>query len=61
MEDGKNGYQVPIKDSRALADAIEKIIADDDRRVRFGNYSRAKALSEFDERTIAAEVVREML
>lgn len=61
VEDGKNGYQVPIKDSGALAGAIEKIIADDDRRVRFGRYSRAKALSELDERTIAAEVVREML
>lgn len=61
VEDGKNGYQVPIKDSQALANAIEKIITDDAKREAFGRYSRLKALDEFDERKVVSQVVKEML
>ena len=61
VEDGKNGYHVPIRDSNALANAIEKIIIDDDKRDAFGRYSRLKAVNEFDERKIVSQVVKEML
>ena len=61
VEDRKNGYHVPIKDSKALANAIEKIIADHDKKVKFGRYSRVKALNEFDERKIVSQVVQEIL
>ena len=61
VEDGKNGYHVPIKDSKALASAIEKIIVDNDKMEKFGRYSREKALNELDERKIVSEVVRKMM
>ncbi len=61
VEDGKNGYLVPIKDSEALAEAIEKIINDEGKRKAFGKYSRIKALNEFDERKIVTSVVNEIL
>lgn len=61
VEDGKNGYHVPIKDSMALARAIETIVADDDTRERFGRYSRMKAVNEFDERKVVAQVAKELL
>src|SRR5207237_7943469 len=61
VEHGNNGYHVQVKDFRALADAIREIIADDDKRERFGRYSREKAVAEFDEKTIVADVVRRML
>jgi len=61
VEDGKNGYLVPIKDSKALADAIEKLMIDDDKRREFGQYSRKKAVKEFDEKVIVPKVVKEFL
>jgi N,N'-diacetylbacillosaminyl-diphospho-undecaprenol alpha-1,3-N-acetylgalactosaminyltransferase len=61
VEHGKNGYHVPIKDSKALAYAIKEIVTDEDKMERFGRYSRAKAVNEFDENKIALEVVREIL
>ncbi len=61
VEDGKNGYHVPIKDSRALADAIKQIMTDDDKREKFGRYSRIKALNEFDENKVISKVVQGML
>lgn len=60
VEEGKNGYRVPIKDSKALADAIERIVTDDESRERFGRHSRAKAVNEFDENTVVSQVVHEM-
>lgn len=61
VEDDKNGYRVPIKDSQALANAIETIITDDSRRKAFGKYSRLKVLNEFDERKVVTQVVKEIL
>lgn len=61
VEDDKNGYRVPIKNSQALANAIEKIITNDAKRKAFGKYSRLKALNEFDERKIVSQVVKEIL
>ena len=61
VEEGKNGYLVPIKDSKALANAIEKLMVDEDKRREFGLYSRKKAVKEFDEKVIVPKVINEFL
>ena len=61
VEDGTNRYHVPINDSMALARAFERIVADDETHERFGRYSRMKAVNEFDERKVVAQVVKELL
>jgi glycosyltransferase involved in cell wall biosynthesis len=52
VEEGKNGFLVPIKDHVALASAIEKLVNNEELRVKMGKYGREKALREFDERII---------
>lgn len=61
IENGKNGYHVPIKSSEGLADAIEKIITDESKIKSFGIYSRQKALDEFDEKKIISQVISNIL
>lgn len=48
VEDGKNGYLVPIKDANKLSDALEELIVNKDLREKFGKYSYKKALQEFN-------------
>ena len=60
VEEGKNGYLVPVKDSTMLADAIIKILVDDNKCKAFGEYSRKKAVKEFDEKTIVSEVIKKI-
>ncbi|MBN1636138.1 MAG: glycosyltransferase family 4 protein [Deltaproteobacteria bacterium] len=57
VENGKNGYLVPIKNARALADAIEELMLDDGKRDQFGQYSRVKVKREYDEKVIVKEVI----
>ena len=47
VDDGVNGYLVPVKTTKELADAIEKLIVDSDLRIEFGMASRKKAETEF--------------
>jgi len=61
VDDGKNGYIVPIKDSKALAKAIAEIIRDETRLREFGKNSRLKALNEFDEKKIVRELIQEIV
>ena len=61
VEDGKNGYLVPIKDSQALADAIEMVMGDDEKRKQFGRYSRLKVEREYDEKVIVRQVINEFI
>jgi N,N'-diacetylbacillosaminyl-diphospho-undecaprenol alpha-1,3-N-acetylgalactosaminyltransferase len=61
LEEGKNGYLVPIRDPKALADAIEVLMNDDKKRKEFGRYSRLKAENEFDEKVIVQQVFKEFL
>ena len=47
VDDGVNGFLVPIKDSEALADKLRILIEDKDLRVKMGKASREKAEKEF--------------
>jgi N,N'-diacetylbacillosaminyl-diphospho-undecaprenol alpha-1,3-N-acetylgalactosaminyltransferase len=60
VEDGRNGYLVPPRDSRALAQAIARIMADDDLRQQFGQYSRRKMEREFDDQLVVARLMAEL-
>jgi glycosyltransferase involved in cell wall biosynthesis len=53
VDDGLNGYLVPIKDSASLAIAIEKMIAlSDSERIEMGKRGRTKVINEFDEKIV---------
>lgn len=58
VEEGKNGFSVPIKNAVALADAIERLINNEELRVRFGKYGREKVLREFDERIVVKKTIK---
>lgn len=47
VDEGVNGYLVPLKSVEELAEAIEKLLLDADLRKRFGVASRKKAEDEF--------------
>jgi N,N'-diacetylbacillosaminyl-diphospho-undecaprenol alpha-1,3-N-acetylgalactosaminyltransferase len=57
VEDGKNGFMIPIKDAKALAEAISRLLDDRQMQVVFGAYSRTKASREFDETIVAEQVL----
>ena len=48
VDDGVNGFLIPVKDSKALAEKLRILIEDKELRVRMGKASRAKAEQEFD-------------
>lgn len=48
VDEGINGLKVPVKNSRALADAIEQLINNPEKIVQMGKASRLKAEAEFD-------------
>ncbi len=48
VSDGVNGFLVPVKDSRTLAEAIDRLIENVELREKFGKASRQKAMEEFD-------------
>jgi len=58
--DGKNGYLVPIKDPESLAQAIERLLQDGDKRAAFGQYGRRWVEDEFDEGIVVRRVLREL-
>jgi glycosyltransferase involved in cell wall biosynthesis len=58
----RNGIEachVPVRDPDALAAAIVRLVDDPELRARMGAAARTRALSDFDERTIVATIVRE--
>lgn len=59
--DGLNGLIVPIKNSIALADGIERIINNEKLARDFGKKSREQALQELDEETIMNDLVKVIL
>lgn len=54
VRDGVNGYVVPMRDSRALAEKVNRVLADPGLRSRMGAASRRIAEEEFDWKLIAA-------
>jgi glycosyltransferase involved in cell wall biosynthesis len=54
VEPGANGLLVPARDSQALADALERLIASPDLREQFGRRSREKAVAEFSDAVVVA-------
>jgi len=60
VEEGKNGYLVPIKDSVALTEKLNILIGDSVKRRSFGEYSRKKAERCFDEKVIINRILTEL-
>jgi glycosyltransferase involved in cell wall biosynthesis len=58
VRDGVNGYVVPMRDPRALAEMVNLVLADADLRCRMGAASRRIAEEEFDWKLIAAQTKR---
>ena len=52
IDAGVTGLLVPVRDAKALADAIEELISDPTRCARMGQAGRALAESVFDERQV---------
>jgi glycosyltransferase involved in cell wall biosynthesis len=49
---GENGLLVPVRDTKALADAVERLIDDPDLRHRMGSRGREIAEAEFGKETV---------
>jgi glycosyltransferase involved in cell wall biosynthesis len=50
--DGKNGYIIPVKNSRALTDALMILMENHLLRKEFGEYGRSLAINQFNEQEI---------
>ena len=61
VEDGRNGFLVPPRDSEALAQAIARIMGDEELRRQFGKYSREKIEEEFDDGLVVAQLMKEIV
>ena len=55
--DGENAILVPVKEAKALADAIDRLARDPDLRRRLGRSGRELALASFTEELVAAKIV----
>lgn len=60
VDEGRNGFLVPVRDSAALASAIETLLGDDALRRSFGNHARSKVRAEFEESIVMAKVMKEL-
>jgi N,N'-diacetylbacillosaminyl-diphospho-undecaprenol alpha-1,3-N-acetylgalactosaminyltransferase len=58
VEEGRNGYLVPVRDGQALAKAIGDLLGDGRKRERFGHYSRMKVEAEFDEQLVVDRTLK---
>lgn len=57
VRNGENGYLVPIRDSRSVADAIKKLIDSPELRCEFGRNGRSLVIREFSIDRINRETV----
>ena len=60
VEEGRNGYLVPVGDRVALGEAVAQLLDDHDLRARFGAYSRLKAERDFDQRRVVVHALTEL-
>jgi len=58
VDDGKNGFLVPIKNTHALAAAMEKFINNPTLIPRMGNVSRNIAFKKFDSGAVVKEILK---
>ncbi|PYV44671.1 MAG: hypothetical protein DMG06_05525 [Acidobacteria bacterium] len=56
VEDGVNGFLVPVHDSHALSQAIIRLVVQPKLRRQFGLISRQRAVERFDLKLIAAQI-----
>jgi N,N'-diacetylbacillosaminyl-diphospho-undecaprenol alpha-1,3-N-acetylgalactosaminyltransferase len=61
VEQGRNGYLVPVHDSPALAAALRNLVENEALRRAFGRSSRLKAEAEFGEPAVIDGVVTRLL
>ena len=58
VEEGVNGFLVPVKSAQALADAMLRVIIMPDEMIEeMGKRGREKVLREFDQKLIAADIL----
>ena len=57
VEDGYNGYLVPVKETVPLAVALQKLISSPELRNSMGKKSRLRAETEFSSERIVAETM----
>ncbi len=57
--DGQTGFLVPVRDSQALADAIEKLIIDKQLKSAMGLNARQRAEANFDENRVIEIILEE--
>jgi glycosyltransferase involved in cell wall biosynthesis len=60
VEEGKNGFLVPPRDGRALAQRIAEMHADAALCARFGRRSSEIVRERFDDRIVGRQVLAEM-
>ena len=60
VEEGKNGFLVPINDPVSLAEKIIQILKDPHLRESFGSYGRMKAFRDFHENEIIPNALSEL-
>ena len=52
VDEGVNGFKVPVKSIHELGDAIEKLILSRELRLKMGKSSREKAKNEFNQEIV---------
>lgn len=57
VNDGENGLLVPVKNSIALQEAIERLLLNPELRTVMGEKSRQRAIKEFDEKKVIAQTL----
>ncbi len=57
VEDGVNGFLIPVNDWIKLADSIEKLAASPELRTRLGAAARMKVEAGYDEQTVVDQTV----
>lgn len=55
VDENVNGFKVPVKSTLELAEAIKKLVDDEELRVTMGNASRKKAEREFDQKQVISK------
>lgn len=57
VEHERTGYLVPVRDAKALADALLDLTRAPEKRAAFGAAARRKAIAEFDERKVFERIL----